>query len=140
MPEAAYPFEPGAIEVAGCALATDAAGALVVERERMIVVADMHLEKGSAYATRQVFLPPYDSATTLLFLSRLIARWEPRVVMALGNSFHDAGGATRMAPRDRETLASLQRGRDWIWVSGNHDRLLPADLGGEICAEARVDH
>jgi DNA ligase-associated metallophosphoesterase len=131
-------FEPGAIEVAGAALATDAAGALVIEGERMVVVADLHLEKGSAFARKQVFLPPYDTATTLLFLSRVIARWAPRVVVALGDSFHDSGGVARMAPRDRETLAGLQKGRDWIWVAGNHDAALPADLGGEICDELRL--
>ena len=66
--------------------------------------------RGSAFARRQVFLPPYDTATTLLFLSRLIARSSPRVVVALGDSFHDAGAVARMAPRDRATLAKLRKG------------------------------
>ena len=104
----------------------------------MVVVADLHLEKGSAFAKRQVFLPPYDTATTLLFLSRLIARWAARAVVALGIRSMMPARAARLTPRDRETLAGLQRGRDWIWVLGNHDGALPLDLGGEICAEARV--
>ena len=54
-------------------------------------------------------------------LARLIARYAPRCVIALGDSFHDGGGPARLADSDRATLGALQRGRDWIWIAGNHD-------------------
>jgi metallophosphoesterase superfamily enzyme len=34
---------------------------------------------------------------------------------------YDGKGPARVAASDRTTLAALQRGRDWIWIKGNHD-------------------
>ena len=120
------------IAVAGVALVADPAGALYWPDEGLLVVADLHLEKGSAFATRGVLLPPYDTATTLARLARLIERYAPRLVIALGDSFHDGSGPSRMSGRDRAALTALQRGRDWVWIAGNHDPDLPADIGGRF--------
>ena len=84
-----------------------------------------------------MFLPPYDTGATLLALAALVLRRNPRRVISLGDSFHDSAwlrpaGATA----DRARLSALQRGRDWIWVSGNHDPELPADIGGDIVGRA----
>ncbi|TAL82591.1 MAG: phosphoesterase, partial [Beijerinckiaceae bacterium] len=46
-------------------LVADPAGALYWPQERLLIVADLHFEKGSAYAVRKVFLPPYDTGATL---------------------------------------------------------------------------
>ena len=63
-------------------------------------------------------------------LTKLIARYAPRVVVALGDSFHDGGGPARLGEEDRDNILALQRGRDWIWITGNHDPE-PADgIGG----------
>jgi uncharacterized protein len=121
-----------AISISGAALSADPAGALFWADEKLLVVADLHLEKGSAFAARGVLLPPYDTASTLARLRSLIERYRPRLVIALGDSFHDGGGASRMAEIDRVTLRALQRGRDWIWIAGNHDPD-PADgIGGSF--------
>jgi DNA ligase-associated metallophosphoesterase len=109
------------IEIAGVALALDPAGALWWSEEKLLVVADLHLEKGSSLARRGMLLPPYDTAATLERLARLIAAYAPRIVIALGDSFHDGAGADRLAPRDRAALAALQEQREWIWITGNHD-------------------
>ena len=74
--------------------------------EQLLVVADLHLEKGSAFAARGVLLPPYDTAATLARLARLTAHYAPRLVIALGDSFHDGGGPLRMAAADRATLTA----------------------------------
>jgi len=107
-------------------------GALYWPDERVLVVSDLHLEKGSSFATRGVLLPPYDTAATLARLSFAIARLAPRVVIALGDSFHDGNGSARIAPTDRAALAGLQRGRDWIWIAGNHDPDPADDIGGSF--------
>jgi len=31
-------------------------------------------------------------------------------------------------------LPPLQRGRDWLWIAGNHDPDLPSDIGGWVAA------
>ncbi len=116
----------------------DPLGALYWREEHLLIVADLHLEKGSAYAARKVFLPPYDTSATLMTLAALIARHAPRRVLALGDSFHDGEAGDRLLAKDRAALAGLQSRRDWIWVAGNHDPALPASLGGERCAEIAI--
>ena len=109
------------IYVAGVTLVADCEGALFWPDERALIVADLHLEKGSSYATRGILLPPYDTAATLARLAELVARYAPRAVIALGDSFHDGEGPLRLGDTDRAALVALQRGRDWLWVAGNHD-------------------
>lgn len=128
---------PG-VTVAGVTFAADIAGALVWEDERLLVVSDLHLEKGSSFAQRGVLLPPFDTAATLARLGAVIARHDPRTVIALGDSFHDRKAHERLSPVDRETLSALQSRRDWIWISGNHDPALPRDLGGVVADEVAI--
>ncbi len=117
-------------EIAGGSLEPDAAGALWIAAERALVVADLHLEKGSAHAARRIMLPPYDTAATLARLALAVARYRPRVVVALGDSFHDRRAGERMAAIDRVGLRALTAGRDWIWIAGNHDPDPPEGVGG----------
>ncbi len=126
------------IALCGQEFAGDASGALYWPAHRMLVVADMHLEKGSSLAGRGVLLPPYDSAATLAALSDVVARFRPRSVVALGDSFHDGDGPRRLGTCERATLRKLQRGRDWIWISGNHDPDPAAEIGGSFCDSMAV--
>ncbi len=73
------------IAVAGLMLEAQAEGGLWWADERMLVVADLHFEKGSSFARRGQLLPPYDTAETLMRLAGLVARLDPRVVIALGD-------------------------------------------------------
>ncbi len=126
------PEQDSPITLAGMTLVADPAGALYWPDEQLLVVADLHLEKGSAFAKRGVLLPPYDTATTLARLARLVERYAPRLLIALGDSFHDGHGPARMSGGDRAALKMLQRGRDWIWIAGNHDPDLPDTVGGRF--------
>jgi uncharacterized protein len=123
---------PAEINVAGATLVADCAGALYWPDESLLVVADLHLEKGSAFAARGVLLPPYDTAATLARLARLIECYAPRLVIALGDSFHDGGGPARMSDISRAGLKTLQRGRDWLWIAGNHDPDPADNIGGRF--------
>jgi DNA ligase-associated metallophosphoesterase len=137
-PRAQGIFQPQtatAVRVADVAFVGDPAGALYWPEQGLLAVADLHLEKGSSYAARGVLLPPYDTAATLAQLARLIARYAPRLVLALGDSFHDPEGPTRIADTDRATLRALQRGREWIWIAGNHDPDPPEGVGGACVQE-----
>jgi DNA ligase-associated metallophosphoesterase len=116
--------------LASVSLHVDPLGALYWPDHGLLAVADLHLEKGSSFAARGQLLPPYDSAATLARLARLIAHYAPRCVLALGDSFHDGGGPARLARADRDNLHALQRGRDWLWLTGNHDPEPSADIGG----------
>jgi uncharacterized protein len=116
----------------GHGITLDLSGAMYFAGEGVLLVADLHFEKGSAFAKRGMFLPPYDTRETLAALSEVVARFDPRTVIALGDSFHDIGGPERLGTEEREALQRVQTGRDWIWVTGNHDRSLPATIGGEV--------
>jgi hypothetical protein len=132
------PAASAAIAIAGVTLIADCAGALYWPEEGALIVADLHLEKGSSFAARGVLLPPYDTAATLGALARLVARYAPRAVIALGDSFHDRGGPARIAAPDRDALTALQRGRDWIWIAGNHDPDPVAGVGGTSAAALAI--
>jgi DNA ligase-associated metallophosphoesterase len=120
------------------ALVPDLSGALYLPDERTLVVADLHLEKGSAYAARGVLLPPYDSAATLAALGAAILRYQPARVIALGDSFHDRGAEARIDESCLATLQALQVGRDWLWISGNHDPSISAAMGGTVADELEL--
>lgn len=124
--------------VNGAVLVADPSGALIWPARQSLVVADLHLEKGSAFAARGQFLPPYDTAATLRRLERAIDRHRPERVICLGDSFHDAGAGARLAERDRGRLGRLTARCEWIWIAGNHDPAPPEDLGGRV-AESLID-
>lgn len=119
------------MDVAGTALRVDLSGALVWDERRLLVVSDLHLEKGSSYASRGTLLPPFDTVATLNRLTAVIAHYNPRIVIALGDSFHDRDAHTRLTGDDRARIANLQVGRDWVWITGNHDPA-PRGIGGEL--------
>lgn len=117
--------------VAGAHLLPDPAGGLYWPAERLLAVADLHFEKAASLARHGAALPPYDTAETLAGLERLIGRHAPRTVVCLGDSFHDRQVAAALPEPAKAGLRRLMRGRDWIWIAGNHDPAPPADLGGE---------
>lgn len=124
-----------AFSLCGKALIADVSGALYWPAERALLVADLHLEKGSSHAARGRMLPPYDTRATLIKLAEAIDRHAPETVIALGDSLHDARAADRIDDDDVRIIAMLQEGRRWIWVTGNHDPDVAPSLGGSVCDE-----
>lgn len=119
-------------------LVADATGALWWPDQRLLAFADLHLEKGSAYAARGRFLPPYDSAATLERMIQAIRRYRPATILCLGDSFHDRQAATRLDPPVREGLGRLVSATDWWWIAGNHDPAPPAGLGGRTAPRIAI--
>jgi len=119
------------IHLAGERLMLDPMGALVWPAAGLMAVSDLHLEKGTSYARKGMLLPPWDTHTTLDRLTLLLRRWQPRIVVALGDSFHDDGGAARLPQGELDRLNAMTRAHRFIWVLGNHDPTPPANVGGE---------
>lgn len=113
----------------GEALRLDATGAIYWPAQRLLAVADLHLEKGSSFASRGVLLPPYDTRATLLQLGNHVRRYDPATVICLGDSFHDRRALERLSRDDLGRLRLLAHGRDWLWVEGNHDLGLVPPVG-----------
>jgi hypothetical protein len=114
-------------------------GALFIPAAATLVVADLHLEKGSGWARHGALLPPYDSRATLDRVARCIEQMQPRRVLCLGDSFDDRLGPERMTAADRLRLQRLTSPREWIWVAGNHDPGSTPFFGGTIVEEIERD-
>jgi DNA ligase-associated metallophosphoesterase len=118
------------VQVMGNWLSLLPSGALFIEAERTLVAGDLHLEKGSAYAARGQFLPPYDTRETLARLAADADAWSPERIVFLGDTLHDMGAHGRIADDDTARLHAIAYGRDLVWVVGNHDPEGPGDLPG----------
>jgi DNA ligase-associated metallophosphoesterase len=123
------------ISVNGASLLADASGALIWPQRRAVLVADLHLEKGSSFAARGRLLPPYDTAATLMRLEEVLTRHDAKAVFCLGDSFHDAAAGERLSGADRARITSLTGRCDWTWICGNHDPAPPTDWGGKVAEE-----
>ena len=100
--------------------------------EHLLAVADLHLEKGSSYAARRVFLPPYDTGATLARLAAAVGRFAPRRWWRWATPF-----STEPAPPGwrRPTSRRSRRcrsGADWLWIAGNHDPAPPEHAGERL--------
>lgn len=111
-------------------------GALYWPAETLLCVSDLHLGKSERLARRGgALLPPYETRATLEKLDTDLARTGARAVICLGDSFDDLEAAGAL---DEDTLLWLSRlmaGRDWTWITGNHDPG-PLALGGTHRSEA----
>jgi len=124
-----------AMTVNGAEVLMRCSGAAWVAAGRTLIVADLHFEKGSAYAARGQMLPPYDTRETLGRLEAEVEATAPDVLVFLGDSFHDRKGESRLDPQDNERIAGLAAGRTLVWVVGNHDADGPKALPGETVDE-----
>ncbi|SDQ84263.1 putative phosphoesterase [Pseudovibrio sp. Tun.PSC04-5.I4] len=107
-------------------------GAMWWPEERTLVVSDLHLEKAASIAkSKGLMLPPYDTAATLEKLATLVDLFDPRRVICLGDSFHDCDSSERMPAAYLAMLTTMQLGREWIWITGNHDPKIACHIQGE---------
>lgn len=107
-------------------------GALFWPEQQALILADLHLEKGSFLARFGSALPLLDTRDTLQRLAALIDHYQPEEILCLGDSFHDTQAPTRLAGEDLAQLNRLMgKVSHWHWVLGNHDPILPQALGGQ---------
>lgn len=112
--------------------------ALYWPRERALLVADLHLEKGSFFARHGQMVPPYDSRETLERVALAIRKTGARRVITLGDNFHDSEGSARLEPHAAGMLSALTRAVDWVWITGNHDPDMDARCGGTLAKELEI--
>ena len=115
-----------------------AEGALWWPEQETLIVSDLHLEKGSSFARRGQFIPPYDTASTLTSVEKLVRRLGPKRVISLGDSFHDRRAEERLDETCRGRIRALTSTTNWLWVEGNHDPAPPENLGGTGTKEFRL--
>ena len=105
-------------------------GALHWPAKDTLFAADLHLEKASHFARRGWPLPPYDSEATLTRLHQTLLETRATTLVALGDSFHDSDGPSRLPAPARATLAAIAARAQILWITGNHDDDTAASLHG----------
>ncbi len=110
-------------------------GGLFWPARKLLAVSDLHLGKSERLARRGgALLPPYETQATLEKLDRDLDCTGAEIVICLGDSFDDLTAAGRLDEEQRLWLTRLIAGRDWTWITGNHDPG-PIDIGGTHRAE-----
>ncbi len=123
------------IALGGIDFIADVSGALFEPETRTLIVADCHFEKGSAFTRRGHVLPPFDTQDTLIRLEALTRRFRPKMIVSLGDGFHDREASTRLADDDVARLQNLAQSAELIWIAGNHDPEPVDNLPGRSVAE-----
>jgi hypothetical protein len=126
------------IQLGGLDVIPDLSGALYVPDFATLLVADLHLEKGSSFARRGIHLPPYDTRASLDMLSAVTAAVKPSRLILLGDSFHDGEAHLRLVSDDLDRLRDLASRCETILISGNHDPAPPADFGAAVAREVAL--
>ncbi len=132
------PGKPAFCALGGAALQLYPEGAALVASEATLIVADLHLEKASAFAAQGQMLPPYETLETLQRLDRLVRALTPKRLVMLGDSFHSPVHAIDATSPSRRLIDGLGQMVDLVWVSGNHDPHLPVAVPGIFVAEWRI--
>jgi DNA ligase-associated metallophosphoesterase len=114
-------------------------GALFWPARRALLLADLHLEKASWFASGGQMLPPYDTLATLSDVATLAATYAAEEIWCLGDSFHDRHGCDRLPEKARAMLLALTATTRWTWIVGNHDPDFADQCGGALVEEAIVD-
>ena len=127
------------LQLHGQTFELDPGGALFWPRHAMLVVADLHLEKGNAFARRGTLLPPYDSHATLARLEALVAPLAAGYGGQPGRRLPRPGRPARAVAGPLRPAGRADPSRRWVWVAGNHDPAVPLGLGGAAMAELQVD-
>lgn len=128
-----------AFDLAGTRLTALGSGALWWPDRSVLCVSDLHLGKSERMARRGGgTLPPYETRDALGRLADDLAATGARTVVCLGDSFDDLGAARALSEENRDWIASLQAGRRWFWIEGNHDPG-PVDVGGAHLQEWHAD-
>jgi uncharacterized protein len=110
-------------------------GGLYWPARKTFTVSDLHLGKSERLARRGgALLPPYETQATLEKLDRDLDFTRAETVICLGDSFDDLAAADGIEDASRLWLARLMAGKQWIWITGNHDPG-PIEIGGTHRAE-----
>jgi DNA ligase-associated metallophosphoesterase len=123
------------ITLSGLDFIPDLSGALFAPEFGALLVADLHLEKGTSLARRGVHLPPYDTRESLLQLKAAVDATQPQRLIFLGDSFHDGAARERIDVADLNLLRAITATAETVWITGNHDPEPPKDVGGIIIEE-----
>ena len=107
-------------------------GALWWPAQSILCVSDLHFGKSNRLARiGQSWIPPYENQDTLLRLETDLETTSAKKIICLGDSFDDNEASQSLPSDELLWITKMQAGREWIWISGNHDPS-PKNLGGSF--------
>ena len=107
-------------------------GALWWPAQSILCVSDLHFGKSNRLARMgQSWIPPYENQDTLLRLETDLDSTSAKKIICLGDSFDDNEASQSLPSDELLWITKMQAGREWIWISGNHDPS-PKSLGGSF--------
>ena len=107
-------------------------GALWWPAQSILCVSDLHFGKSNRLARiGQSWIPPYENQDTLLRLETDLDTTSAKKIICLGDSFDDNEASQSLPSDELLWITKMQAGREWIWISGNHDPS-PKNLGGSF--------
>jgi DNA ligase-associated metallophosphoesterase len=127
------------IVFAGQRLVLDAELALYWPDQQALIVSDLHLEKATFLTQFGSPLAPYDTLDTLSRLEKLVARYRPKTLILLGDSFHDRRAWERLESSARAHWQTICGSVETCHlVEGNHDVDLNHDLSTPFIDEVAI--
>lgn len=111
-----------ALSLAGQNLILDPSGAIFWEKERALIVADLHLGRETVLQKAGMSFPGGASQQTLKILAATIARYEPKTLVILGDMVHARSGMSLDLNHLLQHTRRASLKVNWVLVEGNHDR------------------
>lgn len=106
---------------------------IVFDEERVLVIGDLHLGYEKALEDEGMYLPRLNTGSIRESLNRIIDKYEPRVVVLLGDIKHDFRRAKYEGQEEvRSVIRLIHDAAEVIIVKGNHDNYVQnivADMG-----------
>ena len=114
-------------------------GALWWPAQSILCVSDLHFGKSNRLARMgHSWIPPYENQDTLLRLETDLDSTNAKKIICLGDSFDDNEASQSLPSDELLWITKMQAGREWIWISGNHDPS-PKNLGGSFLNALEIE-
>ncbi len=127
------------LQLAGESVLLHADRVLFWPRERMLVLADLHLGKGQVFREAGIALPRGGTADDLARLDALIATFDPARVVILGDMLHGPLPADAPWVRQWCDWRARHTARAVVLIGGNHDRAVDAARLGLDAVHRHLD-
>lgn len=116
--------------------------AMLIERTRTLLVADVHLGKDTAFRIAGIPIPGDATADSLARLSSALERSGAHRLIFLGDLVHARTSLDAMTVSTIQAWREQHRGIEMLLVPGNHDArsgALPRELGIETTSDELVE-
>ena len=115
-------------------------GELYWRNKKILIVSDLHFEKGSFFSETRQFIPPFDTIETLRQLSKFIDHYPVEMIIFLGDLIHDKFAFQRMTGEAKGIFFEILKNINCTLTVGNHDNTnFLIDIGLNLTENIIID-